>query len=502
MILLYITLSYLWARLAARWVEPGLALGAGALLFLAYNILVVNALGFLGLLTPLWLAALHGAGAGLAAGLGVDFRPKFLKLKAFEKILLVFAGALLAYFYLEAALLPPLGWDALSYHLTRPLLWLQEARFVQLPGWLLRENAGFSYPAGGEALYLLQLALTRSQVGLGQAALFYPIALLILSAGSGRKWLLAALLTVLTPVGLVQSNLCYVDWALAFFAGASALFLLEGEFFLALVGAGAAAAVKYHALPFLAVVFLASVYKSFKAGGFKKLGAGVGFAAALFGPWYLWNWLSLGSPFWGLGSFPYAYAYQYLGSPILALTFPLRDLGLGTHEGGLGPLFWFGALPLALWDSLKRRPYALLALLWLSLFLFIPGNMHTGPRLLLPGVFLAFVSLAERFKGLPLKLIAATALALQALVPFQFLERKAFLWRVGDALSGRRLSPFVYYRYQFPQWEEWARLDRGVNLVFVNKNRGELLAPLFGSRLQNRVYFTESAPTSLPARQK
>ncbi len=501
MILVYLVLACLWARLAARLWGPRLALGGGALLFLSYNIFLVNFLGFSGLLTPLGLAVLHGAGAGLAAGLGADFKPNFPKLNRFEKGVLGLALALWAYFAIEGALLPPLGWDGLSYHLTRVFYWLQEGRIASLPFWLLRQNAGFSYPAGGEALYLLQAALTKSQVGMGQAAAFYPLALFLLALGGGRAWLLGSALAFLTPVGLVQTNLCYVDWALAFFGVASALFLLEGKPFPTLLAAGAAASVKYHALPILGLIFAVALLRSFRKRQFWKPALGLALGGSLFVPWLVWNWRALGSPIWGLGSFPYTYAYQYLGSPILALTFPLRDLGLGTHEGGLGPLFWFGALPLVVWGVLRGRLRDFLALAWLFLFLLIPGNMHTGPRLVLAGVILTFVSLSERVKGLPLKLVVLTPLLLQALVPFQFLERKAFLWRLEDLTSGRRPSPMVYYKYQFPQWKEWARLDRGKHLIFVNKNRGELLAPLFGSQLQNRLYFT-SAPPQRPARQR
>ena len=69
----------------------------------------------------------------------------------------------------------------------------------------------------GEALYLLQLALTGSQRFLGFSPLVYVILCLFgLASLSREHGRLAFLLTLLTPVGLAQAMLNYVDWAFFF----------------------------------------------------------------------------------------------------------------------------------------------------------------------------------------------------------------------------------------------------------------------------------------------
>ena len=88
-----------------------------------------------------------------------------------ERGLTLFIGINLGLAYITA-LAPPTAFDALTYHLVGPKLWLAEGRFVSLP-----DNHFFAFPAFTHTLFSGQMALTAGRIT-GAALLQMVITLL------------------------------------------------------------------------------------------------------------------------------------------------------------------------------------------------------------------------------------------------------------------------------------------------------------------------------------
>ncbi|MGB9590076.1 MAG: hypothetical protein ACPL68_04245, partial [Candidatus Hydrothermia bacterium] len=382
------------------WLKGPERILAGAVLFLSENILAVIILGFLGFLKPWALATIllafitaHIAiGSWLLVFAGHKSLLQPLQLAPGNRIgswlkrgtksgltisLWIIAGAWLAFLVLEAWVMPPRGWDSLSYHLTNPLFWLQEGRIALLPYPILKDNAGFAFPANGEALYLLQLAMTHAQRFLGFSPLIYiMLCLPAMRAISRDDGTIAFLLMFLAPLGLAQAITNYVDWGFCFWYLSATAFLYnywrEGgrtRLILAIIAVSALAGVKYTGLVFYAFFIIVLISITQRRKDTAAMAASIGLSLGLWLPWYIRNWLVLGSPFFDicvkLGPWvlfpgkesPYTYGYQYFATAHQIIVFPFRDIGLGTYEGGAGPLFWLAGLPASIFflarDALK-----------------------------------------------------------------------------------------------------------------------------------------------------
>ncbi|MEO0210634.1 MAG: hypothetical protein ABIN66_02120 [candidate division WOR-3 bacterium] len=532
--ILLMTAGILSGALAtSRWLRGAEKLLAGAILFLSENILSVVLLGFLGFLKPWALATTlmgfivgHTLFALRTRGMGpCSLAPKS-RLKPGTKsglnvFLWVIAGAWFGFLAVEAWVMPPRGWDSLSYHLTNPLYWLQEGKIALLPYSILKENAGFAYPANGETLYLLQLGITGAQRFLGFSPLIYIMlcfpALKLLSRDDGS---IAFFLMFLSPLGLAQAITNYIDWGFCFWYLGATGFLWgywkhggRARLILALIALSALAGVKYTGLVFYIIFTLILIILGFKKRNALALITTIGLSLCLWLPWYIRNWIVLGNPafdmciklgpwviFQGKVS-PYAYGYQYLATINQVIVFPFRDIGLGTYEGGSGPLFWLVGLPLALLFMLKDAvkmdwPSVFVwaqAPLFLCLFATIPGYIHPGElRLIMPLLAIGFLALARawRLAGRPWMVSSVIILSVlfQSLGALQLGEHRVFPKALKDYLTGKRVSLMSYYSYQFPESVRWAELD-GRGTTILAEDKFGLFAPLFGSRLQNKVEF-------------
>jgi|GEM_PF-2263184 len=504
----------------------------GAVLFLSENIILVIVLGFMGFLKP-WVLFLGLVGFILGhIALFALRAPGFLLNRVRESeergtksglifCLWMIAGAWLALLALEAWVMPPRGWDSLSYHLTNPLYWLQEGRITLLPHRILTDNAGFAYPANGEALYLLQLAITHTQRFLGFSPLLYILfCLLALKALSRDGGTLAFLLMFLSPLGLAQAITNYVDWGFCFWYLGALAFLCNywkqggrTRLTLAIIAISALAGLKYTGLVFYMIFMGILFLLALRRMDILAFVITTSLSFALWFPWYARNWIALGSPVFDicvrLGPWvlfpgkesPYTYGYQYLATVHQIIVFPFRDIGLGTYEGGAGPLFWLVGLPLAMFflikDAVKRDwPWVFVwaqAPLFFYLFTAIPGYIHPGElRLVMPILAIGFLAFARAWQGAErpwmASLIAVIAVLFQSIGALHLGEHRTFPRAFGDYFAGKRVSLMSYYSYQFPQSERWAQLDGQGTLVVAEEEFG-LFAPLFGSRLQNRVEF-------------
>lgn len=316
-------------------------------------------------------------------------------------------AGLLLLFLLAAGLSRPaghFGHDGVSYHLLGPSVWLREGRVVPV-----LDNCLTAFPATVEMLYSAGMALSNDRaprlIGvLFGAALAVQAGALARLFGVEERWSgWAAASVVAMPAVTAYLTEAYVDVPLACFALAGArLFFVAArgiEYAQAGLFLGFAIGTKYSAIPVAVCTALAgSVLRPpLQPGGpgFPSRAAGGLCALTVAGlvgsPWYVKNWILLGSPLypppaflWGL--FP-ARAWSYHASvaehlaeysrasgfgrgllPFLALPFNLTYHTAAFHgAGGIG-LVPLALGPIGLWTR-RRDPAARVWALWALLVL-------------------------------------------------------------------------------------------------------------------------------------
>ncbi len=291
------------------------------------------------------------------------------------------------------AILPPIDWDGLFYHLTGPKLALAAGRI----GWLDRAVPHFNFPWLGESLYLLALRT------FGEAApkLLHWWALLLLVGwiawpsyrqwgARGARW--AVVLFLALPMAATLAGMAYTDLFLTLFAVAECALLAEATarqrdgawFFLAGMLGGLATGVKYTAVTWpLAGAAVTLLYDGVTRSPSRWKRTGL-FLAGACGGGFLWplkNLIFTGNPVypfvWGgpeWDSVRMAW-YQSAGSGLwgdwraiallpLQLTMGIRDMNF--YDGRTGPL-WLILLPVVLaWAWQKGRRGMRGAWFWLT----------------------------------------------------------------------------------------------------------------------------------------
>lgn len=250
-----------------------LALGAGA--FAAAALLT----GLLGL----WPLGLWLCCAALAAA-GWKHAPRELRLPKRDWSLLPLAWC--ALHVLLQAWAPPAGWDATSYHLSLPRLYLESGGLTR-PSWLLHGH----WPHLMEVLYALPLSLgLHSAPALIHAALCGALAA---SVWKESRW--AAAILAAQPVFMEVAGQPHADGALALFLWLSALTLHRGGS-CALAGllAGLAFACKLQAAAPAAALLLWTGWRR----GPREAAVFLLCAAAAAAPWVARSWLWPFGP-WG-----------------------------------------------------------------------------------------------------------------------------------------------------------------------------------------------------------
>jgi hypothetical protein len=300
--------------------------------------------------------------------------------------LVTIAVVALAWRVLLALVLPPYGFDALTYHLPTVTGWIQTHRISTTP---LNVCCGY-YPQDGEVLVTWPALLGEGveYIGLVQiaAALLGAAAV----AGIARAARLpahgaaaAAALFVLTPVLLVQANTVYVD-VIFTGAGLAALYLVVRAveatgrrrlFLFAAAGAatGLCTGTKLTGIEFLATLALPLVVGA--VVGRRSTRRETGIATALFAipafalgiTWYLRSWFATGNPFNPMrvrflgttvfagpnnlsGPPPWLRRHFVLLQPLYSWKADLHFLGknytfASQETGGLGPVWtYFGAI--------------------------------------------------------------------------------------------------------------------------------------------------------------
>ncbi len=280
---------------------------------------------------------------------------------------------------------PPIGNDALAYHLEHPKQFIQNHKISYLP--LTRESL---WPFQTEMLFTASLLLHGTTL----AQLFHWCFYLLITLSAylfGRRfygnsvgwW--AALVFACTPVVLAQSSEAYVDLSLTFFVFLSIYALwLKDEIsdqkssILCGLFIGAALATKYLALPVFIMIFILLGVRAKS-----KIAAASFFVLATFlvaGVWYLRSFLILENPFYPfLSNFfgGHGFGSGNVSMPVSENLF-LRFLRLGwdltIHPaafGGvsIGPLYLM-ALPLLLFRINSARKESIYLAIFASCYVF------------------------------------------------------------------------------------------------------------------------------------
>jgi hypothetical protein len=488
--------------------------GSSALLF---------ALAALGALRPEWLRtgalAAAAAGAALALRAALPRAPSALRrvreaTQAVEGVALGCLGAtLLVHFLL--ALGPQVAWDAETYHLTLPRIFLEQTGFARVPFLLFS-----TWPLATELLYAVALAV-RDHVlahllhfGIGVLLVAGTAALARRQAGPAAG-VLAAVLLLLDPHVAFELESAYVDLALAlyfllaFAAWEPSLARPEPQ--------------RRRALLALAGVFLGAAAGTKVIGGlgalvFGSLELALGVAsrrpprrllgdlayllapaALLAAPWYLRSYALMGDPlhpllypiFRGGGEewspelhariSAHREAYGMGRSLGDLFMLPLRLTAMGDPEaalrfgGTLHPI-WALLVPLVAWGLVTERAVRLLVLPALLYALFWALGWQTV-RLLLPAQpFLACaagISIARAARALPVgrralpALAATAAAALAAISLWQAAPRLAELFTLFARGEAAVLDSAVPPQCRFVN----EHLPHDARILMLNTNR-------------------------------
>ena len=394
------------------------------------------------------------------------------------------------------ALLPPIDWDGLFYHLTGPKLALAAGRI----GWLDRAVPHFNFPWLGESLYLLALRTA------GEAApklLHWGTSLLLVGwiawwayrrwGERGAQW--AGALFLAMPMVATLAGMAYTDLFLTLFAVAECALLAEATstqrsaswFGLAGLLGGLATGVKYTSLTWpLSGLLLTLLYDTHQPAprGRRTLA----FLGGAIGGGFIWplkNLICTGNPVypfvWGgpeWDSIRMAW-YQSAGSGIwgnwkaiallpLHLTLGIRDMNF--YDGRTGPLWLILLPPVLAWAwAHRRRPWPPQAWGWLTIV--ILGGAHA--LLWLWGV-------------LTTQNLYQSRLLLPALAVYTWLSVAAVLWlrprRIGSAslyTFFKLFTALVLLSNGLYQVRELVRLRPGPYLMGVER-RDDYLARNLG----------------------
>jgi len=282
--------------------------------------LTIFVLGLLGLLIPL-VILLMMFGLSVLAGREIDglisevpqlarsSKKRWHEASIPIRLLLI-AGFIVAALSLLQALLPPIGYDGLYYHLPIPKLYLESGRIYPTP-----EFTPAGFPLLGEMLFIVGMAVgsdTFSQL----MNLVFAVLLAAATIKAGQRWAkpfggwIAGAMLLGMPIISIWATLPYVDfaWALFEFLGVYAL-LLWGErmrasnAILAGLMFGLALGTKYLALGGLLFIVLAAIiiWRRERLLTLARLIIPLIAAAVIVGaPWYIKNWIWYSNPVYPL----------------------------------------------------------------------------------------------------------------------------------------------------------------------------------------------------------
>lgn len=277
--------------------------GALALGLFGTTLFAAGSAGALGLGIGLGLAAVIVAGACEAWSARNQLRLPGLpgKVPLWKTSLAVALG--FSFFHIMInALAPPVGWDALAYHLAIPRLYLDADAVRRIP-WLLQSY----WPHLLELIYAAPLALGQESLAAFlhaaiAAALIFTVYRVGVQEGDGAVGWTAAALLAAQPAFLEVASEPHCDAALALFHLLACLALWRwsksgGWGLLAAAGlcSGLAAAVKLQGLALTGSLLVWLLVEPRRRAG---AAAFLFWAILPAAPWYLKTWLAAGNPVW------------------------------------------------------------------------------------------------------------------------------------------------------------------------------------------------------------
>ncbi|GFO59592.1 hypothetical protein GMST_19170 [Geomonas silvestris] len=449
-------------------------------------------------------------------------------------------GILVAFAYswvlVAAYYLPPRGIDDFAYHLPTIFEYIKSHEIRLLPVAL---RTHFAFPQNAELLFMWLAVFSKSQrmlSGLNVVFVFASIATLyalIRHFGiSSKNALFAALLYALCPVVIMQAGGNYIDVIVA-------LFLMMGIYFAILfhtnqkviyllatgMTIGLMCGMKYTCLAF-AIPFQVLIIPGLWKSRPRYLIGYLFSILILCGWWYLRNFVVLGDPTYPLNLFKLPSgppAGVSVATNIAGnldgwwLKYPLYDMGVGSYDGGFGLVFW--GIGISSWVYVTGRgllhpgrvgvaKWTVLGFLPAGFFLMLTvpvGDAAVTGRFGLIAVAVALFALCELLVVLNDRayeyLVKSACIILSFVtVPLMSVSESPS-YRLGTVLTDRinfkHPSEFKYLKDSHVMIRRlvdvWAPLDfitregRGLNCYLASDAPIFMSAPVFGSKLQNRV---------------
>ncbi len=472
---------------------------------------------------------------------------------SWENTVLIILGAFVSSWIVIAAyFLPPRGVDDLTYHLPAIFQHIVSHKITLLPPEL---RTHFAFPQNSEFLFMWPAIFFHSQklvdavnlfMAIFGAAVIYAFSRMLNRAARESSFI--ALLFLFTPVVMMQAGSNYIDIITSVFfllsLYFSALFYLTTRplyLYCAGISLGLMAGTKY-TMPFLAIPLQFFILPALvKKRRWHQLILYLFLIMAFGGFWYVRNYLILGRAFYPMRFFKSGMnviksggkvdiVRDVLFSPEKWKLLCLDDAGLGTYDGGFGLIFWCLAFPSLIYVlvmSMRRliddKGFSLM--LWLPapigflMLLFVPvAELKVTARFglfIVPIGLLAFGEVLQWFKNnrvfsIALKsscvffsLLSASLLSTAATPTYRLDVVK------DDIVNHRHPSEYKYLMsspWVFPLLRyAWEPLDyltkddsRGISCYVASSWDVFWLAPVYGSRLQNRIWNVENDYSKKP----
>ena len=486
----------------------------------------------------------HGVG-GIAVLLRHDVNDSLAKTReafdGYNAVLALLFFLSYGWIALSACYLPIRGVDDLYYHLPPLFEYIQSHGIRLLP---VAAHTSFAFPENAELLFLWPAIFSSSQrmlsclnvpfVALSIVAIY---ALIRRFCASGKDSLFSAFLFAFCPVVIMQSGSNYIDIIVALFIVVSLYFALKFHdtgkvvyLYAASVSIGLVSGMKYTAL-FLTIPMHLLVLGRIRRTNWLHVIPYFVISASLCGWWYLRNAFVLGDPFYPMGIITHLFCgnspnndgllnLHVIGSNFLNwfLHYPLEDTGIGSYDGGFGPAFWGVAFPAwiyvfchSLLNSGKISATRLFTLLQLplsfTLLLLVPKNniAYAGRFSIfavtigLLALCLLFELLQDRVFTLSIKVLCIIfSLMSVSLMSVSVSPSFSLSGVLSDRLNNKKPSEYKYLKDSLAEYTEYRYLFEPLDLLTRDNPEGltcyiaartNLInaAPVYGSRLQNRV---------------
>jgi len=442
---------------------------------------------------------------------------------------------------LSAIYLPIRGVDDLYYHLPPLFEYIQSHGIRLLP---VDAHTSFAFPENAELLFLWPAIFSSSQRMLSCLNVpFVIFAIVVIYAlircfcTSRKDSLFSAFLFAFCPVVIMQSGSNYIDVIVSLFMVISLYFALKFYdtgtvvyLYGAAVSIGLVGGMKYTAL-FLSIPLHLLVLSKIRKAGRRHIIAYFVITASLCGWWYIRNASILGDPFYPMGITTHLFGgHASKGADLLNLRvinsnllnwflhYPLEDIGIGSYDGGFGLTFWGVAFPAwmyvfchSLLGAGKNSVTKLFTLFQLplgfSLLLLVPkNNIAYAGRFSIFVVAIGLLALCRLFELLKDKVFTFSVKTLciifsimaVSLMSISVSPSFSLSGVLSDRLNNKKPSEYKYLKDSLAEYAEYRYVFEPLDLITRDDPEGltcfiaaraNLInaAPVYGSRLQNRV---------------